>query len=55
MLVGRRIAAAGVVMRPLHRSQLGVEVELFAGFEEQDVEASRHEDMPPFPRRPRTR
>ena len=45
LAVGRHLAAAGVIVRPLHRFQLGVEVELLAGFEEEDVQAARRQDV----------
>ena len=42
---GRRVAAARMVVRPLHRAQLGFDVDLLACLEEQDLEAVRREHV----------
>jgi len=47
----RRLAAAGVLVGPLHRSQLGIDVDLLACFEQQHLHPLRSEDVGGHPAR----
>jgi hypothetical protein len=43
--IGRHVAAAGMVVGPLHGFQLFVDVQLLAGFEQQHFHAVRRENV----------